>query len=86
MSTEKSGTGHKSAGKGKAKGNGKDKVVHAIFGCGTVGYAVAKELKAQGIEVVIVDTDEKKVELLKEEEQDINRQVKERLRVMVKIR
>jgi len=68
MSTEKSGTGHKSAGKGKAKGNGKDKVVHAIFGCGTVGYAVAKELKAQGIEVVIVDTDEKKVELLKEED------------------
>ncbi len=68
MSTEKSGTGHKSAGNGKAKGNGKDKVVHVIFGCGSVGYAVAKELKAQGIEVVIVDTDEKKVELLKEED------------------
>ncbi len=68
MSTEKSGTGHKSAGKGKDKGNGKDKIVHVIFGCGSVGYAVAKELKAQGIEVVIVDTDEKKVELLKEED------------------
>ncbi|NQE05945.1 manganese-dependent inorganic pyrophosphatase [ANME-1 cluster archaeon GoMg1] len=68
MSTEESGTGHKSAGKGKAKGNGKDKVVHVIFGCGSVGYAVAKELEAQGIEVVIVDTDEKKVELLKEED------------------
>ena len=68
MSTEKSGTGHKSAGKGKDKGNGKDKVVHVIFGCGSVGYAVAKELKAQGTEVVIVDTDEKKVELLKEED------------------
>ncbi len=72
MSTEESGTGHKLAGKGKdkgkAKGNGKDKVVHVIFGCGSVGYAVAKELKAQGIEVVIVDTDEKKVELLKEED------------------
>ena len=68
MSTEKSGTGHKSAGKGKDKGNGKDKIVQVIFGCGSVGYAVAKELKAQGIEVVIVDTDEKKVELLKEED------------------
>ncbi len=68
MSTEKSGTGHKSTGKGKDKGNGKDKIVHAIFGCGSVGYAVAKELKAQGTEVVIVDTDEKKVELLKEED------------------
>nr|QNO51754.1 manganese-dependent inorganic pyrophosphatase [Methanosarcinales archaeon ANME-1 ERB6] len=68
MSTEGSGTGYKSAGKGKAKGNGKDKVVHVIFGCGSVGYAVAKELKAQGTEVVIVDTDEKKVELLKEED------------------
>ena len=68
MSTEKSGTGHKSAGKSKDKGNGKDKIVHVIFGCGSVGYAVAKELKAQGTEVVIVDTDEKKVELLKEED------------------
>jgi len=70
MSTEESGTGHKSAGKRKekGKGNGKDKVVHVIFGCGSVGYAVAKELKAQGIDVVIVDTDEKKVELLKEED------------------
>ena len=68
MSTEESGTGHKSAGKGKDKANGKDKIVHVIFGCGSVGYAVAKELEAQGIEVVIVDTDEKKVELLKEED------------------
>jgi len=72
MSTEENRTGHKPAGKGKdkgkAKGNGKDKVVHVIFGCGSVGYAVAKELKAQEIDVVIVDTDEKKVELLKEED------------------
>ncbi|MCK4476606.1 MAG: NAD-binding protein [Methanophagales archaeon] len=60
MSAEESETEHKRKGKGK--------VLQAIFGCGRVGYAVANELKARGIEVVIVDTDEKKVELLKEED------------------
>ncbi len=60
MSAEESETEHKPQGKGK--------VQQVIFGCGRVGYAVAKELKARGIQVVIVDTDEKKVELLKEED------------------
>ena len=48
--------------------NGKGKAPQVIFGCGRVGYAVAKELKGRGINVVIVDTDEKKVELLNEED------------------
>ncbi|HDN68355.1 potassium transporter TrkA [ANME-1 cluster archaeon ex4572_4] len=43
------------------------KVLQVIFGCGRIGYAVVKELKERGVEVVIVDADEKKVELLKEE-------------------
>ncbi len=60
MSAEESEIEHERKGKGK--------VLQAIFGCGRVGYAVAKELKARGIEVVIVDTDEKKIELLKEED------------------
>ena len=60
MSAEESETEHKPHGKGK--------VLQVIFGCGRVGYAVAKELKARGIEVVIVDTDEKKIELLREED------------------
>jgi nanoRNase/pAp phosphatase (c-di-AMP/oligoRNAs hydrolase)/uncharacterized UPF0146 family protein len=60
MSAEESKTEHERKGKGR--------VLHAIFGCGRVGYAVAKELKARGIEVVIVDKDEKKVELLKDED------------------
>ncbi|MBE0516724.1 MAG: NAD-binding protein [Methanophagales archaeon] len=45
----------------------KEKVLQVILGCGRTGYAVAKELKGQGLDVVIVDIDEKKVELLKEE-------------------
>ena len=44
------------------------KVVQVIFGCGRMGYAVAKELKRCGSDVVIVDIDDKKVELLKEED------------------
>jgi len=42
--------------------------VQVICGCGRMGYAVAKELKRCGIDVVIVDIDDKKVELLKEED------------------
>ncbi len=62
MSEEESETVHEPRKKGK------DKVLQVIFGCGRVGYAVAKELKARGIDIVIVDTDEKKVELLREED------------------
>jgi nanoRNase/pAp phosphatase (c-di-AMP/oligoRNAs hydrolase) len=59
MSTEE-GTEHKA--------KGKSRVLQVIFGCGRIGYAVAKELKKRGLDVVIVDIDEKKVELLKEED------------------
>jgi nanoRNase/pAp phosphatase (c-di-AMP/oligoRNAs hydrolase)/uncharacterized UPF0146 family protein len=62
MNAEGSKTEHKTKTKGKGR------VLQVIFGCGRIGYAVAKELKGQGIEVVIVDIDEKKVELLKEED------------------
>jgi len=44
----------------------KRKKVHVIFGYGSIGSAVAKELKGRGLDIVIVDRDEKKVELLKE--------------------
>jgi nanoRNase/pAp phosphatase (c-di-AMP/oligoRNAs hydrolase) len=47
---------------------GKGKVLQVIFGCGRIGYAIAKELHAQGLDVLIVDVDEKKVELLREED------------------
>jgi len=60
MNAEESKTEHKAKGKGRTP--------QVIFGCGRVGYAVAKELKGRGIEVIIVDIDEKKVELLKEED------------------
>jgi nanoRNase/pAp phosphatase (c-di-AMP/oligoRNAs hydrolase)/uncharacterized UPF0146 family protein len=50
------------------KAKGKSRVLQVIFGCGRIGYAVAKELKGRGLDVVIVDIDEKKVELLKEED------------------
>ncbi len=60
MNAEKSKT--------EQKTKGKDRTLQVIFGCGRIGYAVAKELKGRGIEVVIVDIDEKKVELLKEED------------------
>ncbi len=60
MNAEKSKT--------EQKTRGKDRALQVIFGCGRIGYAVAKELKGRGIEVVIVDIDEKKVELLKEED------------------
>ncbi len=62
MNAEGSKTEHKTKTKGKGR------VLQVIFGCGRIGYAVAKELKGRGIEVVIVDIDEKKVELLKEED------------------
>ncbi len=50
----------------KTKDNGRP--LYVIFGCGRIGYAIAKELKGRGLGVFIVDIDEKKVELLKEEE------------------
>jgi nanoRNase/pAp phosphatase (c-di-AMP/oligoRNAs hydrolase) len=60
MSAEESEAEHKAKGKGR--------VLQVIFGCGRIGYAVAKELKGRGLDVVIVDIDEKKVELLTEED------------------
>ena len=53
-----SGTEHKS----------KEKVIQVIFGCGSIGSAIAKELEGRGLDIVIVDIDERKVELLKEED------------------
>ncbi|MBN1763372.1 MAG: NAD-binding protein [Methanomicrobia archaeon] len=41
--------------------------MQVIFGCGRIGYAIAKELRGKGLDVLIVDIDEKKVELLKDE-------------------
>ena len=52
----------------KRKTKGKGRALQVIFGCGRTGYAVAKELIGQGLDVLIVDIDEKKVELLKEED------------------
>jgi nanoRNase/pAp phosphatase (c-di-AMP/oligoRNAs hydrolase)/uncharacterized UPF0146 family protein len=54
--------------KPKRKAKGKDRALQVIFGCGRIGYAVAKELKGRGLDVLIVDMDEKKVEVLKEED------------------
>ncbi|EFW92484.1 TrkA-N domain protein [Haladaptatus paucihalophilus DX253] len=45
---------------------------YAILGCGSVGYAVAEELVAQGKEVLIVDRDTDRVEALRD--QDLNAQ------------
>ena len=53
---------------GKADVKGKNRALQVIFGCGRIGYAIAKELRGKGLDVLIVDIDEKKVELLKEEE------------------
>ncbi|RZN37017.1 MAG: hypothetical protein EFT35_06965, partial [Methanophagales archaeon ANME-1-THS] len=39
----------------------KSKALHVILGCGRIGYAIAKELKGGGLEVLIVDIDAKKV-------------------------
>jgi len=67
-------TKSKGNGKGKGKGAGKEEVtgkeraLQVIFGCGRIGYAIAKELRGKGLDVLIVDIDEKKVELLKDEE------------------
>lgn len=52
----------------KRKTKGEGRALQVIFGCGRTGYAVAKELIGQGLDVLIVDIDEKKVELLKEED------------------
>jgi len=60
MTTEESNPKRKTKGKGRA--------LQVIFGCGRIGYAVAKELMGQGLDVLIVDIDEKKIELLKEED------------------
>jgi len=60
MTTEESNPKRKTKGKGRA--------LQVIFGCGRIGYAVAKELRGQELDVLIVDIDEKKVELLKEED------------------
>ncbi|MHC1599797.1 MAG: DHH family phosphoesterase [Candidatus Methanospirareceae archaeon] len=54
--------------KPKRKAKGKDRALQVIFGCGRIGHAVAKELKERGLYVLIVDMDEKKVEVLKEED------------------
>lgn len=50
------------------KKNGR--VLQVIFGCGRIGYAVAKELKKRelDLDILIVDIDEKKVEVLLEED------------------
>lgn len=60
MTTEESNPKRKTKGKGRA--------LQVIFGCGRIGYAVAKELRGQGLDVLIVDIDEKKVEVLNEED------------------
>jgi nanoRNase/pAp phosphatase (c-di-AMP/oligoRNAs hydrolase)/uncharacterized UPF0146 family protein len=52
----------------KSERKTKGKALQVILGCGRIGYAVAKESKEQGFEVLIVDIDAKKVELLTEEE------------------
>ncbi|PSP88224.1 phosphoesterase [Halobacteriales archaeon QS_4_69_34] len=43
---------------------------YAILGCGSVGYAVAEDLTAEGKQVLIVDHDEGRVEALRD--QDLN--------------
>jgi nanoRNase/pAp phosphatase (c-di-AMP/oligoRNAs hydrolase)/uncharacterized UPF0146 family protein len=43
---------------------------YAILGCGSVGYAVAEELTEQGMDVLILDEDESRVEALRD--QDLN--------------
>ncbi|MHC1611377.1 MAG: DHH family phosphoesterase [Candidatus Methanospirareceae archaeon] len=53
--------------KPKRKTKGEGRALQVIFGCGRIGYAIAKELVGQGLDVLIVDIDEKKIELLKEE-------------------
>lgn len=60
MTTEESNPKRETKGKGRA--------LQVIFGCGRIGHAVAKELIGRGLDVLIVDIDEKKVELLKEED------------------
>ncbi len=68
MATEKSKPKRRTKGTGKGKEKGKDREFQVIFGCGRIGYAIAKGLRDEDSEVLIVDIDEKKVELLKEDE------------------
>ncbi|NOZ83173.1 MAG: hypothetical protein GXN98_05150, partial [Euryarchaeota archaeon] len=42
--------------------------MYAVLGCGTAGYLAASKLQEQGKKVLIVDSDEKRVESLKERE------------------
>lgn len=68
MNAGKNNPKRKKTGKEKEVGKGKGRALNVIFGCGRIGYAVAKELKRRGLDVLIADVDERKVELLKEEE------------------
>jgi nanoRNase/pAp phosphatase (c-di-AMP/oligoRNAs hydrolase) len=43
---------------------------YAILGCGSVGYAVAEGLAAEGKEVLIVDRDESRVDALRDQDLD----------------
>jgi nanoRNase/pAp phosphatase (c-di-AMP/oligoRNAs hydrolase) len=43
---------------------------YAILGCGSVGYAVAEDLEAEGKDVLILDVDEGRVEALRDQDMD----------------
>ena len=43
---------------------------YAILGCGSVGHAVAEELEAEGKDVLILDSDEGRVEALRDQDLD----------------
>jgi len=60
MSPEEQEPEHKSKARGRS--------IQVILGCGRIGYAVAKDLRVRGADLLIVDSDEKKIELLKEED------------------
>jgi nanoRNase/pAp phosphatase (c-di-AMP/oligoRNAs hydrolase) len=72
MSTEKAKAKGKTKAKAKAKptakSEAKGKPVQLILGCGRIGYAIAKELEDRGEEVLIVDIDKKRVNLLTDED------------------
>jgi len=61
---------------GKVKGKSKKlarapkpkaKCIYAILGCGSMGFAVANELRKEGKEFIIVDSDAKRVETLRDQ-------------------
>jgi len=54
-------------GKSKKVAKPKTKPTYAILGCGSMGFAVANELKKEGKEFVIVDSDAKRVETLRDQ-------------------